>query len=120
MIWISRGRGGWALWTLLLCIAVPFFVCDWLHLLPADNSPAAHYFFYSLLLAAGLIVTPLGFSLNRGPGYWRIDPASGLKYFDKSANHSMYFIPMQYWGLLYLLAAITLMALEALKVFKAA
>lgn len=116
MIWIYRGRGAWALYILILFIIVPFVVGDWLHLLPKSESPAIRNFLYSCLLAAGLLVTALGFRFNRGPGSWRIDPASGLKYFDNSAQHSMYFIPMQYWGLLYCVAGMTLLALTTLSV----
>ena len=116
MIWIYRGRGAWALYILILFIAVPFLVAGQLHLLPKGQSTASQIFIYCCLLAAGLAVTALGFRLNVGAGSWKIDPASGIRYFDKSSNHSMYFVPLQYWGLLYTVAAITLMALKALKV----
>lgn len=52
-------------------------------------------------LVSGLITAGVGFYLNRDPSFWTIDPTTGLQYFDKSARHSLYFVPMQYWGLFY-------------------
>lgn len=111
MIWISRGRGGWAFWILLIFIAVPVILTDYVKFLP-HTQDGTQWLTLGSLLAAGILVATLGFRLNRGGGHWRIDPASGLKYFDKSANHSLYFIPMQYWGLVYCIAAISLMAVK--------
>jgi hypothetical protein len=111
MIWVSRGRGGWAIWTLILLIMVPLLAGDQFHLLP-QTQHAAQWILLGGLLASGLIVTALGFRLNRGPGRWTIDSASGLQYFDKSAKHSLYLIPMQYWGLFYCTLAITIIALK--------
>jgi hypothetical protein len=100
MIWISRGRGGWAVWIPIICL-IGLVLCDeQLHMLPADRHASAIVFGVVAMLC-GMAVAALGFSWNRGPGFWTIDSATGLRYFDKSAKHSLFFIPMQYWGLVY-------------------
>jgi hypothetical protein len=111
MIWISRGQGGWAFWIPLIFVLVPVIANDYLHVLPQKN-PAFGLAFGALGLAAGLVTAALGFYLNRGPGLWTIDSATGLRYFDKSAKHSLYFVPMQYWGLFYCVLVITIALLN--------
>jgi hypothetical protein len=100
MIWISRGHGGWALrfplvLVLLLCLAKSQFG------VPSTDPKIVRWGLIALGMVFGLIMTGVGFYLNRGSGCWAIDSATGLQYFDKSARHSLYFIPMQYWGLFY-------------------
>jgi hypothetical protein len=111
MFWISRGRGGWAFWIPIIVLLVPVIADDYLHILPKGRS-AFSWTFGSLGLVAGFITAAMGFYLNRGPGFWTIDSATGLRYFDKSAKHSLYFIPMQYWGLFYCALVITIAVLN--------
>ena len=111
MIWISRGRGGWAFWIPLIFVLVPVIADDYLHVLP-KGKPAFGLTFCALWVAAGLVTATWGFYLNRGPGFWTIDSATGLRYFDKSAKHSLFFIPMQYWGLFYCVLVITIAVLK--------
>jgi hypothetical protein len=107
MIWISRGRGGWAFWLPLIVVALLFFSDESLHLLP-QGSHAFGLIFGGLMFVAGLAIAAMGFYLNRGPGFWTVDSATGLRYFDKSAKHSLYFIPLQYWGLFYCVLVVTI------------
>lgn len=105
MIWISRGRGGWALGIPLLCVFLPALADSEFSLLP--KTPRVFgWVFAALGLASGLITIGVGFYLNRGPGFWTIDPATGMEQFDTSAKHSLYYIPMQYWGFLYFVLAL--------------
>ena len=112
MIWISRGRGGWAVWIPLIFLLAPVLVDDYLHLLP-KSGPAFGLTFGALGLASGLVIAAMGFYLNRGPGIWTVDSATGLRYFDKSARHSLYFIPLQYWGLFYCLLVVIIAVLHS-------
>jgi hypothetical protein len=100
LIWISRGRGGWAFWIPLGGLFLIAAADKQFHVLPRDPN-IARWIVAALGLAFGSTLTGIGFYLNRGPGFWTIDSATGLQYFDKSARHSLYFIPMQYWGLFY-------------------
>lgn len=111
MIWIARGQGGWALWVPLIVLGVPAVADDYLHILPSDRN-ALGWIFGALGMATGLAIAAIGFWVNRGPGLWTIDSASGLQYFDKSAKHSLYFIPVQYWGLFYCGLVITIALLR--------
>src|SRR5262245_13642308 len=100
MFCIWRGRGLWALGIPALYFLPPIFLDVHYTLLP-EGTKAPGWLVAILLLLSGSTTTALGFYLNRGGGFWTIDAATGLQYFDKSARHSLYFVPMQYWGLLY-------------------
>ncbi len=100
MIWVSRGRGGWALGIPFL-FSLLLVAGDRLGFFPRDPG-AGKWILIGLALASGLVTTGLGFYLNREPKSFRtIDPSTGQEYIDKSARHSMYYIPLQYWGLFY-------------------
>jgi hypothetical protein len=112
MIWISRGRGGWAFGIPLACIFLTALADSKFNVLQKDLR-ISRWILVALGLASGLITTGVGFYLNRGPGFWTIDPTTGMQYFDKSARHSLYYVPMQYWGLCYCaLALITAVLLR--------
>ena|SRR5215472_14016337 len=103
MVWISRGHGGWALGILGLCL-LPLMLAAYFDVLPEDPALAV-WSLTILLFVSGVVTTVIGYYLNRGGGFWTIDATTGLEYFDKSARHSLYFIPMQYWGFLYVALA---------------
>ena len=111
MIYIWRGRGIWAIAIPSLMLIVPLMIIGMLHL-PPESRPVLQWLIFSCGLIAGILTAALGFLWNRGGGRWTIDSASGLRYFDKSAKHSLYFIPMQYWGLFYCAVAVAIMALK--------
>jgi hypothetical protein len=89
----------------LICFFLPALADSELSLLPKDPRIFG-WVFTALGLASGLITIGAGFYLNRGPGFWTIDPTTGMEYFDKSAKHSLYYIPMQHWGFLYFALAL--------------
>lgn len=105
MIWICRGKGGWAFGIPTSCLLLPALADAQFHLLPKDPRISG-WFFIALALASGLTTTGVGFYLNRGPGFWTVDPMTGMQHFDKSAKHSLYYVPMQYWGLFYCVFAL--------------
>jgi len=89
----------------LLCVFLPALADSEFSLLP--KTPRVFgWVFVTLGLASGLITIGVGFYLNRGPGFWTIDPTTGMEHFDTSAKHSLYYIPMQYWGFLYFVLAL--------------
>jgi len=104
LCWVSRGWGSLALgipglFTLLLAAD------DRFAFLP-KSATASKWLLIAVLLASGLIASGLGVYLNRGPGSWTIDPTTGQEYFDTSAAHSLYYVPLQYWGFAYCLLAL--------------
>jgi hypothetical protein len=46
---------------------------------------------------AGMVIWPLGVYLNRKPGKVMIEKETGKEYLVKP-KHSLFFIPMEYWG----------------------
>jgi hypothetical protein len=105
IFWVSRGWGSLALGTPLL-LSLMLWADDTFQFLPNDG-PATKWIFVTILFASGLLASGLGLYLNRGPGSWAIDPTTGLEYFDTWAKHSMYYVPLQYWGLFYCLLAVS-------------
>src|SRR5262249_53777328 len=101
MFYLARGRGRLALagpGLLGLVLAAD----DAVGFLP-KGATADKWILVAFLLTSGLITAGIGIYLNRGPGSLAVDPTTGREYFDTSARHSFYRVPLQYWGYLYCL-----------------
>ena len=99
MILVWRGQG----WVVLLieaaALAAMVLVADfWI---PDAAQPAffsAHGWPFALVLGiAGAIILAWGAATNHQPAVAMIDPETGLSVVRRT-RHSLYFIPVEYWG----------------------
>jgi hypothetical protein len=106
LIW--RGHGYWVFLLPLLTLGV-FVHAD--KSLPAFAANK-QLWVVAGLASAGLVCALWGFFANRGGAVQAIDRLTGLIVTIR-VRHSLYGIPMQYWGGVYLLAAGAVCLLQA-------
>jgi hypothetical protein len=98
IIW--RGLGRWVLAVPLLMLFGLFALTVWLPLLPRGGVPMTAIFALS-----GVVTAAWGFAANRPPWPIVIDPVTGHEFLLRT-RHSLYGVPMQYWGLFELAVAL--------------
>ena len=98
IIW--RGMGYGVLIVPLLVLFGLFALTEWLPLLPRGAMPMA-----SVFVVSGVVTAAWGFAANRRPWPIVIDPVTGHEFLLRT-RHSLYGVPMQYWGVFELAAAL--------------
>ena len=110
MIWVWRGKGAWALWSLMAGTLVLVLILEATGM-TGERSPAREHAWpvmLILLLAAGIC---LWIGKDNYEERNVVDSTTGLQTTQR-VRHSFYWIPIEYWGGLYIAIAFACLLFE--------